>query len=218
MRQTRSIPTVLSPAELTEHLKLAASLAGLDLDEPALPESHHLVVGKMRFHYLDWGNPDRHPILFLHGGGLNAHTWDLVCLMLRDRYHCIALDQRGHGDSEWEPTANYSFESQVADVDGFIQKLKLNRPLVIGHSMGGFAAMGYAIEHAATMAGLVLVDIAPELEFKGSSRIRDFITQDRELESVDAFIEKAMAFNPKRNRDLLRRSLLHNLRQLPNGR
>jgi len=209
---------VLSSAEFIEHLKLAASHAGLAMGEPVLPESHHTVIGKMRFHYLDWGNAGRHPILFLHGGGLNAHTWDLVCLMLRDSYHCLALDQRGHGDSEWEPTADYRFEAQVADVAGFIQKLKLNRPLVVGHSMGGFAAMGYAIEHAATMAGMVLVDIAPELEFTGSSRIRDFISQDRELDSVDAFIEKALAFNPRRNRELLRRSLLHNLRQLPSGR
>jgi esterase len=209
---------VLSPTEQIEHLKLAASFAGLEMAEPVLPESHHTVVGKMRFHYLDWGNASRPPILLLHGGGLNAHTWDLVSLMLRDSFHCVALDQRGHGDSEWEPTANYSFESQVEDVAGFVEKLKLHRPLVVGHSMGGFAAMGYAIQHAAAMAGLVLVDIAPELEFTGSSRIRQFITQDRELDSVDAFIEKALSFNPRRNRELLRRSLLHNLRQLPNGR
>ena len=184
---------MLSPSEQIEHLKLSAKFAGLELAEPVLPESHHTVVGRMRFHYLDWGNKGRPPILLLHGGGLNAHTWDLVCLMLRDSFHCVALDQRGHGDSEWEPTANYSFQSQVDDVAGFVEKLKLHRPLVVGHSMGGFAAMGYAIEYAATMAGLVLVDIAPELEFTGSSRIRQFITQDRELDSVDAFIEKEIS-------------------------
>jgi pimeloyl-ACP methyl ester carboxylesterase len=209
---------VLSTSEQIDHLKLSAEHAGLELPAVELPESHHLVVGRMRLHYLDWGTKSRHPILFLHGGGLNAHTWDLVCLMLRDRYHCLALDQRGHGDSEWEPTADYRFDAQVADLEGFIEKLKLTRPLLVGHSMGGFAAMGYAIRHAASMAGLVLVDIAPEISMTGSLRIRDFIKQDRELDSVEDFVEKALKFNPMRNRQLLRRSLLHNLRQLPNGK
>jgi len=209
---------VLSAAEQIDHLKLSAQHAGLNLPQVALPESHHVVIGRMRLHYLDWGAKGRHPILFLHGGGLNAHTWDLVCLMLRERYHCIALDQRGHGDSEWEPTADYRFESQVADLEGFIEKLKLTRPLIVGHSMGGFAAMGYAIRHADKMAGLVLVDIAPEIATQGSLRIRNFINQDRELDSVEAFVERALKFNPMRNRELLRRSLLHNLRQLPNGK
>ena len=209
---------MLNTSEQIDHLKLSAKHAGLELPAVELPESHHIVVGKMRLHYLDWGTKGRHPILFLHGGGLNAHTWDLVCLMLRDRYHCIALDQRGHGDSEWEPTADYRFDAQVDDLEGFIEKLKLERPLLVGHSMGGFASMGYAIRHAAKMAGLVLIDIAPELSTGGSLRIRDFITQDRELDSVDDFVERALKFNPMRNRQLLRRSLLHNLRQLPSGK
>jgi pimeloyl-ACP methyl ester carboxylesterase len=183
-----------------------------------LPESHHIVVHRMRLHYLDWGTLGRRPILFLHGGGLNAHTWDVVCLMLRREYHCLALDQRGHGDSEWEPTADYSFESQIRDIEGLIEKLKLQRPLLVGHSMGGFAAIGYAMRHASTMAGLALVDVGPELNMDGGQRIRAFLSQDRELDSVDEFVERAMAFNPMRNPALLRRSLLHNLRRLPNGR
>ncbi|MGO9454081.1 MAG: alpha/beta fold hydrolase [Candidatus Binataceae bacterium] len=209
---------MLTAAEQLEHLELTAHHAGLKVPEIVLPESHHIVIHKMRFHYLDWGTAGRPPILFLHGGGLNAHTWDVVCLMLRPDYHCLALDQRGHGDSEWEPTSDYSHESQVGDVEGFIAKLQLAKPLVVAHSMGGFAALGYALKHASSLGGLVLVDVGPELNFSGSKRIRDFISQDRVLDSVDDFVERAMAFNPKRNPTLLRRSLLHNLRQLPNGK
>ena len=91
---------MLEASEQLEHLKLAAEVAGLEVPRLTLPEDHDVVVNRMRFHYLDWGTAERHPILFLHGGGLNAHTWDLVCLALRGEYHCIALDQRGHGDSE----------------------------------------------------------------------------------------------------------------------
>jgi pimeloyl-ACP methyl ester carboxylesterase len=209
---------VLSESEQIDHLRLAADVAGLQLPEIVLPESHHIVVHRMRLHYLDWGTQGRPTIVFLLGGGLNAHTWDIICLMLRREYHCVALDQRGHGDSEWEPTADYSFESQIRDIEGFVEKLKLTHPLIIGHSMGGFAAMGYAMRHAGKMKGLVLVDVGPELSMDGAKRIRDFVSQDRILDSVDEFVQRAMAFNPMRNPALLRRSLLHNLRQLPNGK
>ncbi|HKV56372.1 MAG TPA: alpha/beta hydrolase [Candidatus Binataceae bacterium] len=209
---------MLTESEQIEHLKLAANIAGLDLPEIILPRSHHIVVHRMRLHYLDWGTERCPPIVFLHGGGLNAHTWDVVCLMLRHAYNCFALDQRGHGDSEWEPTADYSFDSQIRDIEGFVEHLGLRRPLLIGHSMGGFAAMGYAMRHADKMAGLTLVDVGPELSMDGAKRIREFISQDRVLDSVDEFVQRAMAFNPMRNPALLRRSLLHNLRQLPNGK
>ena len=106
---------MLTDAEQLEHLELTAHHAGLKVAEIVLPESHHIVIHRMRFHYLDWGTPGHPPILFLHGGGLNAHTWDVICLMLRPDYHCFALDQRGHGDSEWEPTSNYpGFYRQTA--------------------------------------------------------------------------------------------------------
>jgi esterase len=209
---------VLSESEQIDHLRLTADIAGLELPEIVLPESHHIVVHRIRLHYLDWGVDEGPPIVFLHGGGLNAHTWDIVCLMLRRNYHCVALDQRGHGDSEWEPTADYRFESQIRDIEGFLEKLGLRRPLLVGHSMGGFAAMGFAMRHAARMAGLVLVDVGPELSMDGANRIRDFVSRDRVLDSVDEFVQRAMAFNPTRNPALLRRSLLHNLRQLRNGK
>jgi esterase len=208
---------MLESFDQLEHLKAAAEVAGLEVPGFTLPEDHDVVVHRMRFHYLDWG-AGGHPILFLHGGGLNAHTWDLVCLALRDKYHCVALDQRGHGDSEWSPVGDYSLPAQVRDIEGFIEKLGLKQPVVVGHSMGGFAAMAYAAKFARHMAGLVLVDVAPELNPSGTARIRNFLAQDRELDSVDAFVERAMAFNPLRNPALLRRSLLHNLRQLPSGK
>src|SRR5258708_1973207 len=89
------------------------------------------------------------------------------------------------------------------------------RPPIIFLHGGGVT---YGIGHAAQLGGLGLVDIGPEISLDGSKRIRDFISQDRVLDSVDAFVERAMAFNPRRNPTLLRRSLLHNLRKLPDGK
>ncbi|HEY1798281.1 MAG TPA: hypothetical protein VGG57_19365, partial [Stellaceae bacterium] len=85
----------LSPQEYREHLEATSVRAGFSFPGVVLPESHEFRLGEMRFHYLDWGNKSLPTIVFLHGGALNAHTWDLVCLALRDDYHCVALDQRG---------------------------------------------------------------------------------------------------------------------------
>ena len=77
----------LSADEYREHLATTAVRAGFSFDEVVPPQGHYTQVGGMRLHYLDWGNKHLPPMLFLHGGALTAHTWDLVCLALRDEYH-----------------------------------------------------------------------------------------------------------------------------------
>jgi pimeloyl-ACP methyl ester carboxylesterase len=199
-----------------EMLREAVEIAGLDARTIDLPQDRQLIIGTLRFHYLDWGG-DGHPIVFLHGGGLNAHTWDIVALMLRDRYHCIALDQRGHGDSEWSPAIDYGVDTQVQDVEGFIDCLKLEKPVLVGQSMGGLNSMAYAVRHSERLKGLVVVDVGPEIEAAGTQRIREFASTP-ELASHEEFVERAVKFNPLRNRAVLRRSLFYNLRRLPNGK
>jgi pimeloyl-ACP methyl ester carboxylesterase len=199
-----------------DQLRAVTEIAGLKPSKIVMPEDHHTIVGAMRFHYLDWGG-NGHPILFLHGGGINAHTWDVVCLMLRERYHCIALDQRGHGDSEWSPAIDYGVETQMRDVEGFIEKLGLENPVLVGQSMGGLNSIAYSIRHSAKMKGLVVVDVGPEINSAGTQRIREF-SSTPELESLEAFLERAVKFNPIRDPRVLRRSLFYNLRQLPTGK
>jgi pimeloyl-ACP methyl ester carboxylesterase len=208
----------LTADDQLEHLRLAAHVAGLDHVEVSLPEDLHVVVGGMRLHYLDWGAAGAAPVLFLHGGGLTAHTWDLVCLALRDSFHCLALDQRGHGDSEWSPGLDYATAAHVGDLEALIAHLGLERPVLVGQSMGALNSLAYAARHAASLAGLVLVDMTPEVRYEGAKRIFDFVTAPAELESVEEFVQRAMEFNPGRDPRLLRRSLLHNLRRLPDGR
>jgi pimeloyl-ACP methyl ester carboxylesterase len=177
-----------------------------------------VVLGGMRLHYLDWGTAGRPPILFLHGGALTAHTWDLVCLALRRSWQCLALDQRGHGDSEWSPGLNYDTAAHVGDIEALIDHLDLERPVLVGQSMGALNSLAYAARHADDMAGLVLVDMTPDVEIDGAKRVFDFVTAPAELDSVEAFVERAVEFNPSRDRRLLRRSLQHNLRRLPTGK
>lgn len=208
----------LSADEFRAHLELSSATAGVRLPEVVLPDQHHLLLRDMRFHYLDWGTLGLPPVVFLHGGGLNAHTWDLVCAALRLERHCLALDQRGHGESEWSPQMDYSIESHVGDLEAFLHALKLQRVVLVGMSLGGATALAWAGKHSRRLAGLVLVDIGPETRAAGSRKIAAFTSDATPLDSVDQFIDRALAFNPRRNRELLRRSLLHNLRRMPDGR
>ena len=208
----------LEPAEELEHLKLATDLSGVAVSQIVRPESCHVVVGGMRLHYLDWGTIGQPLILFLHGGALNAHTWDVVCLVLRTEYHCVALDQRGHGDSEWSPEMDYAPEAHLRDIEGLVEHLGRDRFLLVGQSMGALNAFVYATHHADRLAGLVLIDAGPNVRAAGAQRIGAFVSETAEIDSIDAAIGKALAFNPLRDPRLLRRSLLYAYRELPNGR
>jgi esterase len=197
-------------------LREAAQIVGLSCDV-VLPDDRNLVIDEMRFHYLSWPGADQPVVVFLHGGGLTAHTWDMVCLGLRNDYHCLALDQRGHGDSDWAPDLDYSRNAHTGDIEAFLETLWLGRVVLVGQSMGGINAMTFAARHPRNVAALVLVDVGPDVQAAGAQRISEFVRERDELPSVEHFVERAAAFNPRRHRTLLRRSLLHNLRQLENG-
>src|SRR5690348_17060204 len=164
----------LSPEEYREHLATTAVRAGFSFDESqvVLPQSREFHLGRMRFHYLDWGNKQLPTIVFLHGGALTAHTWDLVCLALRPDYHCLALDMRGHGDSDWSPEADYSHDTMGADVEALVEQLGFERFTLVGMSMGGVASMAYAGRNHHRLTGFVLVDVGPEGRAPGRERIQ----------------------------------------------
>src|SRR5260370_20343846 len=202
----------LSADEYREHLATTAVRAGFSFDGVVLPQDHEVTVGGMRLHYLDWGGKDLPPIVFLHGGALTAHTWDLVCLALRDDYHCIALDQRGHGDSDWAEDADYSIRAQLADTKGFVDKIGLDKFILIGISLGAINSLAFATAHPERLTALVIIDAGPERRRPGSSRIRDFVNDSEHLVSVEAIIERALKFNPRPDPAILRRGVIPNLR------
>jgi pimeloyl-ACP methyl ester carboxylesterase len=207
----------LSAAEYHDHLKTTSVRAGFSFDEVVLPQEHRVDANGLGFRYLDWGMKGQRPILFLHGGALTAHTWDLCCLALRDEYHCMALDQRGHGDSDWAPDGNYSIAAQREDVKGFAEAVGLNQFVLVGMSMGAINGLAYAIAYPETLSALVLIDAGPNVRRPGSRRIRDFVNGGAEPETLEAIIERALSFNPRRDPLVLRRSLMHNLRRQEDG-
>lgn len=196
----------------------AARHAGLVLDDVPVPVERTVRVNGVRLRVLDWGAPDAPPLLFLHGGGLHAHSWDLVCAALAPQYRCLAIDLRGHGDSDWAPDGDYRVATFAADVAEAWRQLRHDRraPAVIGSSFGGVAAL-HAVEHGwLTPSVLVLVDITPDLNIERSHHIRAF-TEPVELPTVEAFVERARAYNSRRPEELLRHSLRQNLREVPGG-
>ena len=91
------------------------------------PTDRNVQVNGMNFHYLEWGDASSPTILMLHGVSQQAHSWDFVSLALSDKFHIVALDQRGHGDSDWSTDCDYSIEAQQGDIDGLVKALGFDR-------------------------------------------------------------------------------------------
>lgn len=142
-----------------------------------------------RLHGLDWGGTGP-GVLFLHGGALSAHTWTLCCSLLRHERRCVALDLRGHGDSDWAD--DYSIPAHVGDVHGVIEQLGWRAPDLVGMSLGGIVAAHAALSATSFVpSSLTLVDVAPGVSFGASSRLREFVLADTVKGGVPALIAEA---------------------------
>ena len=127
------------------------------------PEDGFAQLPGLRLHFRDWGGEGR-PLVLLHGLASNARIWDLTAPLLRQRFHVLAVDQRGHGLSD-KPDDGYDFATVCGDLAAFVEVLGLERPAVVGHSWGAGVALQYAVEQADAVSALVCVDGA-FLEFR----------------------------------------------------
>jgi pimeloyl-ACP methyl ester carboxylesterase len=118
------------------------------------------------------------PLLFLHGFGNEAHIWDDFAPVVAPYYRTLALDHRGHGDSAWDPELRYEHETMADDVEAVTTALGIDRLGLIGHSLGGLVATLFAGRHPQRLAGLVLVDIGPEVDPRGQLRIRQDVEEN----------------------------------------
>ncbi len=216
MLATETRPLSLSDEDRAHH-RLRCELAGVPWRELRPPRSAQAVLNGVRLHWLDWGDPAAPPVVLLHGGGQTARTWDLVCHELSAERRCIALDQRGHGDSEWAADLDYRFTTRAGDVEALADALALERPVLVGMSMGAIAALHCAVRRPEHWAGLVSVDAGPWVAVEEGRSITAFLDDVGRVASIDAAVERARRFNPRRDPRLLRRSLLHNLRPHPDG-
>jgi len=157
-------------------------------------------------------------VLLLHGGNQSAHSWDLVSLHLADRYHVFALDQRGHGDSEWTRDQDYSTGAKAEDAIAFIADQGLVSPVIVGHSMGGMVAMTAALAHPGLARALVLVDVGPELSEAGVGVIHNFVTHNVEFDDLDEFLDNVVKYDKFRSREHIARTVKYNMLRRADGK
>ena len=178
---------------------------------------HDVFVRDMKFHFQEWGNPSAPTILMLHGFGISGHMFDEFAERMQDRYHLIALDQRGHGDTDWSPDGDYSRDAFVNDMEGFREALGIGRFILIGHSMGGLTAATYTVRNVGVVRALVLVDVGPEASREGVENIQRFTRGPDELE-FEEFVQMAHRFNQRRSLENIRERMRHRLKQTDSGK
>jgi pimeloyl-ACP methyl ester carboxylesterase len=170
-------------------------------------------------HALEWSQQGV-ALLLLHGFGNDAHIWDDFAPAVAPYYRTLALDHRGHGDSAWDAERRYEHELMVADLEAATLALGIDRLVIVGHSLGGRVATLFAGRHPERMAGLVLVDIGPELDPRGILRIRAEVesSQAPVFGSVEEYGRLLSLHYPAAQPRALLRMAQHGLRRREDGR
>jgi esterase len=186
----------------------------------AAPTRKRRAVDGLQLSYLDWGNEAAPAVVCVHGYTSSAEAFNAPARHLCGRFHVLALDVRGHGESEWSPAGAYQYADQAGDLAGFVDGLGLDRFVLIGTSMGGIIAMAYAAAHPRRLRGLVINDIGPDPE-PGSNRITQMVGSrpDRftTLEAAMEYRRQASPILAGRNPEDQRELALGVLRQAADG-
>jgi pimeloyl-ACP methyl ester carboxylesterase len=144
--------------------------------------------------------------------------WDFAGLSLCDRYRVVALDQRGHGDSDWASDGDYALEAHHRDLAAVVETLGLDDFVLVGLSMGARNAVAYAADYPEQVRALVAVDWSPEPGRAGAESVKRFVQEHDELDSFEEFVDRVRGYSHRRPLAQIRASLVHNVRQLPSGK
>src|SRR5688572_18244223 len=149
----------------------------------------------LSYHFLDWGGAPGRPLVLVHGAAQTAHSFDEVAPGLARDHHVLAIDQRGHGDTDWAPGSAYTREDFVADLVALLDAVRWPAATFVAMSLGGLNSMALAATHPERVRGLVIVDVVPTVERSGVQAIQRQLAT-REFASFDEAVERAHAFNP----------------------
>jgi pimeloyl-ACP methyl ester carboxylesterase len=192
-----------------------AEEVGLAWNGPPTVERVSVAVdGERRLSALRWGTGEPE-IVLLHGGAQNAHTWDTVALAL-DR-PLVAIDLPGHGHSDWREDHSYWPAHLADDVAVAVRELAPSAELVVGMSLGGITAFCLASRHPDLVRRLAIVDVTPGVDHAKAEPIVAFVSGPERFESFDEILKRTIEFNPTRTESSLRRGVLHNARENPDG-
>lgn len=156
-------------------------------------------------------------VTFLHGAGLNAHTWDTTVLALG--LPALSLDLPGHGDSSWRADAAYVGGALAADVAPAIAEWTDAPQVVVGQSLGGLTAAALAAQNPELVRELVIVDITPGIDPNGdAAQIGAFFAGPTDWSSRDELVDRALAFGLGGTREAATRGVFLNSRVRADGR
>ena len=166
---------------------------------------------------LIWGDGPAE-VVYLHGAGLHAHSWDSTALALGRS--AIAFDLPGHGDSDWRDGKDYSPESIALPLVEVLSKILESPVVLVGQSLGGLAAIPMAHQLGSLVRGVVLIDVTPghQIEGTASSQINEFMAGPESYASREEIIDRALEFGIGRTRQDLERGVRLNTRVRPDGR
>ena len=171
-----------------------------------------------QIHCLEWSS-EGVPMLLLHGFGNEAHIWDDFATAVAPYYRTIAMDHRGHGDSDWGAEGQYDYDSMVRDVEAVTAELGIERLVIVGHSMGGRVATLFVDRHPDRIAGFILIDIGPDLDPRGSTRIRMDIAANANptFASIEEYARALTLAYPEARPDAIDRMARHGVRRRDDG-
>ena len=192
-----------------------AEEVGLALDGAPVVERVSVPVdGERRVSALWWGTGPPE-IVLVHGGAQNAHTWDTVALALDRPLLCVDLP--GHGHSDWRDDHSYWPPHLADDVATVVRELAPSAELVVGMSLGGLTAICLAAQHPELVRRLAIVDVTPGVDHAKAEPIVTFVSGPETFASFDEILDRTVEFNPTRSVSSLRRGILHNAKENPDG-
>ena len=186
---------------------------------PPQPQDGHLQVGELRLHYLRWGDASAPQMVLLHGLQDCARSWDVFASAMCQDYNVVALDHRGHGDSERAAPDRYRLDDYVEDVEALVEALSLRDFVLVGHSAGGRNAFLYTVRHPEMVRALVIVDIDPDAANpESASMFQRYKAESDEWGSLDAVIERLRSRQPNSTDETLAHQSRHMTRESPGGK
>ncbi len=187
---------------------------GLSVPIPPVQRFFVAVDGLRQISGLRWGE-DEPELVLIHGGAQNAHTWDTVALALERPL--LALDLPGHGHSDGSPYSGSAAASHATDVAVALDELIVPPRPLVGMSLGGMTSIIVAAERPDLVSRLVLIDITPGVNADKARHITDFVNGPKTFDDFDDLLARTIEHNPTRSVSSLRRGILHNAVQLPDG-
>lgn len=184
----------------------------------SIPHDRYSTIHGLRLHYLDWGSENKQLIILLHGFMAHAHVWDGLAMEFRSRYHVIALDQRGHGESGWSQEGAYSLDDHFSDIALFIEMLHIENVILVGHSMGGRHAIFYAACAPHKIDRLILIDARPAHDQSSGQALQQLITTfPLEARSLREVVRAIRSLYPFLSEEMCSHIAKYGYRRVQNG-